>query len=112
MSGIESSPESMNGVALHEKIKLDAVSCVSPLPEQLSAVMVDASCFTLPYDYSLCDALGQRGCRVLLERSNFSAFEWVHEASSFRVSNHFYRFSQRQGNGKAGRPSKLLKAGE
>jgi len=95
----------------------------SPLPvvprslrkEPMTSVMVDASCFTLPYDYSLCDALGEQGCRVILERSEFRAFEWVRPASSFQVSNDydFYRFSQRvQLNGRFKASLKAVKAAE
>ena len=79
----------------------------------MNSVMVDASCFTLPYDYSLCDALGEQGCRVILERSEFRAFEWLRPASSFRISNHFYRFSNRvQLSGKLKASLKAVKAAE
>ena len=79
----------------------------------LTAVMVDASCFTLPYDYSLCDALGEQGCRVILERSEFRAFEWVRPASSFQVSNKFYGFTQRaQLRGRLKSSLKAVKAAE
>jgi glycosyltransferase involved in cell wall biosynthesis len=79
----------------------------------LTAVMVDASCFTLPYDYSLCDALGEQGCRVILERSEFRAFQWVRPASSFQLSNQFYRFTQRvQLSGKLKASLKAVKAAE
>src|SRR5271169_804410 len=79
----------------------------------LTSVMVDASCFTLPYDYSLCDALGEQGCRVILERSEFRAFDWVRPASSFQVSNNFYRFSQQiQDKGRLKASLKAVKAAE
>lgn len=79
----------------------------------MTAVMVDTSCFTLPYDYSLCDALGEQGCRVILERSEFQSFEWVRPASSFQVSNDFYRFSQRvQLKGKLKAAQKAVKAAD
>lgn len=85
----------------------------SPRTEPMTAVMVDASCFTLPYDYSLCDALGEQGCRVILERSEFQAFEWVRPASSFQVANDFYRFSQRvQLKGRLKTAQKAVKAAE
>jgi glycosyltransferase involved in cell wall biosynthesis len=57
--------------------------------------MVDASCFTLPYDYSLCDALGEQGCRVILACSEFRAFKWIRPASAFEVSYDFYHLTQR-----------------
>ena len=79
----------------------------------MTSVMVDASCFTLPYDYSLCDALGEQGCRVILERSEFRAFDWVRPASSFQVSNNFYRFSQQiQVKGRLKASLKAVKAAE
>jgi glycosyltransferase involved in cell wall biosynthesis len=66
----------------------------------VTTVLVDASCFSLPYDYSLCGALADRGCRVLLARSEFLAGEWTRPASGFEAWNHFYRLShgkKRQG---------------
>ncbi|MGA9800302.1 MAG: glycosyltransferase family 4 protein [Terriglobales bacterium] len=59
----------------------------------MTSVVVDASCFTLPYDYSLCDALAEQGCRVFLARSEFLAGEWTRSASGFESWNHFYRLS-------------------
>ena len=49
--------------------------------------------FSLPYDYSLCDALGNEGCRVFLVRSEFLAGEWIRRAHGFEAWNHFYRLS-------------------
>jgi glycosyltransferase involved in cell wall biosynthesis len=80
-------------------------NAISPTPMSLGSgpvttVIVDASCFSLPYDYSLCDALGDRGCRVFLARSEFLAGEWTRTASGFEAWNHFYRWShgkKRQG---------------
>jgi glycosyltransferase involved in cell wall biosynthesis len=66
----------------------------------LTSVVVDASCFTLPYDYSLCEALAEQGCRVFLARSEFLAGAWTRSASGFETWNHFYRLShgkKRQG---------------
>jgi glycosyltransferase involved in cell wall biosynthesis len=56
-----------------------------------SVLMVDASCFSLPYDYSLCEALAGRGCDVTLVRSEFVHTPW--QAVSFAVRNHFYERS-------------------
>ncbi len=39
--------------------------------QPLSVVVVDPSCFSLPYDYSLCHALCATGCEVTLARSRF-----------------------------------------
>jgi glycosyltransferase involved in cell wall biosynthesis len=66
----------------------------------MTSVVVDASCFSLPYDYSLCDALGEQGCRVFLARSEFLAGKWTRSASGFETWNHFYALShgkKRQG---------------
>ena len=77
-----------------------ASSRMSHRSAPVTSVMVDASCFSLPYDYSLCDALADQGCRVILARSEFLAGEWTRPASSFEACNHFYRLShskKRQG---------------
>jgi glycosyltransferase involved in cell wall biosynthesis len=66
---------------------------ISARSRSMTAVVVDASCFTLPYDYSLCDALGDQGCRVILARSEFQAGEWNRTPSAFEAWNHFYRLS-------------------
>ena len=52
-----------------------------------SVLMVDASCFSPPYDYSLCEALEGRGCAVILVRSAFLHTPWP--APRFTVRNHF-----------------------
>jgi len=54
-----------------------------------SVVVVDPSCYSLPYDYSLCEALAQHGCRVTLARSEFLYAKWSHPRS-FEDWNHFY----------------------
>ena len=54
-----------------------------------SVLVVDPSCFSLPYDYSLCEALSNRGCAVTLVRSEFVHTPWQ-AATSFKVWNHFY----------------------
>ncbi len=59
----------------------------------MCVAMVDASCFSLPYDYSLCEALGSEGHRVVLVRSEFRGTQWKRNASEFEVWNHFYRKS-------------------
>lgn len=72
----------------------------SPRSAPVTSVVVDASCFSLPYDYSLCDALAEQGCRVFLARSEFLAGEWTRQASGFEAWNHFYGLShakKRQG---------------
>ena len=66
----------------------------------MTSVVVDASCFSLPYDYSLCDALADQGCRVFLARSEFLAGEWTRTADRFEAWKHFYPLShgkKRQG---------------
>ncbi len=66
----------------------------------ITSVVVDASCFSLPYDYSLCEALADQGCRVFLARSEFLAGEWTRTADRFEAWKHFYPLShskKRQG---------------
>jgi len=72
----------------------------SPRSASVTSVVVDASCFSLPYDYSLCDALAGQGCRIFLARSEFRAGEWTRPANGFEVCSYFYRLShgkKRQG---------------
>ncbi len=79
----------------------------------LVTVMVDPSCFSLPYDYSLCHALGGDGHRVLLARSEFRASQWKRPASGFEVWNHFYNQSHQAKPGRVHRAvGKLGKAAE
>jgi len=40
------------------------------------AVVTDPSCFSLPYDYSLCNALHVAGCGVILARSKYLYDQW------------------------------------
>jgi glycosyltransferase involved in cell wall biosynthesis len=55
----------------------------------MSVVVVDASCYSLPYDYSLCNALGREGCRVVLARSEYRQ-PWKGSADTFEDWKHFY----------------------
>lgn len=77
-----------------------------------SVVVVDASCFTLPYDYSLCNALVGGGCEVLLVQSEFLYANWdLH--NSFEVSKHFYQRTYKWAAGRRqGRFWKLAKAAD
>ena len=77
-----------------ERLISDAAICTRSA--SITTVMVDASCFSLPYDYSLCDELSRKGCRVFLARSEFLAGEWSRAASTFETWNHFYRLSHRK----------------
>jgi len=80
---------------------------------RINTVVVDASCFSLPYDYSLCDALGDQACRVFLARSEFLAGEWSRAPSKFEAWNHFYRLSHRRKRYGVFSPLwKLIKAAE
>src|SRR5579862_2055754 len=79
----------------------------------MTSVVVDASCFTLPYDYSLCNALAEQGCRVFLARSEFLAGEWTRSASGFESWNHFYRLSHDKKRQRVFAATwRLIKAGE
>jgi glycosyltransferase involved in cell wall biosynthesis len=60
--------------------------CVSG---NLAVVMVDPSCYTLPYDYSLCEGLQHHGCKVTLARSHFLHSD-RQESASFEDWEHFY----------------------
>src|ERR1700687_3623434 len=85
----------------------------SPRSAPVTTVVVDASCFSLPYDYSLCDALGGQGCRVFLARSEFLAGEWTRGASGFEAWNHFYRLSHgKKHQGVLAPLWRIIKAGE
>jgi len=53
------------------------------------AVVADPSCFSLPYDYSLCHALHAAGCGVMLARSNYLYDQWE-PARTFASWNGFY----------------------
>ena len=77
-----------------------------------SIVVVDPSCFTLPYDYCLCDALVRGGCKVLLVQSEFLYASWdLHK--SFNVSKHFYHYThQWAADHPQGRLWKLAKGAE
>jgi glycosyltransferase involved in cell wall biosynthesis len=58
-----------------------------------SVLVLDPSCFSLPYDYSLCEALASRGCAVTLVRSEFVHTSSWQAATSFKVWSHFYQRS-------------------
>ena len=55
----------------------------------MSVVIVDAPCFTLSYDFSLCEALVENQCQVMLARSSYSHATWQ-AAGSFEDWNGFY----------------------
>src|SRR5690348_11995339 len=58
----------------------------------VSVVVVDPSCFSLPYDYSLCHALFATGCEVTLARSRFLYDEWAF-SGPFASWDRFYEFT-------------------
>src|SRR5438552_12041074 len=77
-----------------------------------SVMVLDSSCFTLPYDYSLCEALADHGCAVTLVRSESANTPWQ-TRTSFQVWNHFYERSQaRAREGASGPLWKLGKLAE
>lgn len=59
---------------------------------QVRIMMVDPSCFSLPYDHSLCEALVRNGCHVTLARSKFLDIDWNYQ-TSYTVWEDFYRFT-------------------
>jgi len=56
---------------------------------RMSIVVADPRGYTPPYDYSLCNALAQRGCDVLLASSELGPVKWNLKAH-FPVWNQFY----------------------
>lgn len=58
--------------------------------DNLRVVIVDPSCFSLPYDYSLCEGLARRGTEVTLARSGFLHSSWNWPTQSFEDWQHFY----------------------
>jgi len=86
---------------------------LDPRPPSVTAVVVDASCFSLPYDYSLCDALARDGHRIVLARSEFRGTQWKRSANGFEVWNHFYHASHKKKSGALSRAvGKVMKAAE
>jgi glycosyltransferase involved in cell wall biosynthesis len=61
---------------------------------QISVVVVDAPCFTLSYDYSLCQALVKNQCQVMLARSAYSHANWCAQGS-FESWEGFYPLAGR-----------------
>ena len=56
----------------------------------LRVVVVDPSCFSLPYDYSLCDGLARLGVNIMLARSEFIHSQWRWPSLNFEDWKHFY----------------------
>lgn len=75
-----------------------------------SVVMVDPSCYSLPYDYSLCQALASQGWSVALERSRFLYGDF-RLACDVEVRERFYRVAH-QFSGSRGMIWKCLKGVE
>ena len=70
--------------------------------------VVDPPAYTLPYDRSLCAALGAAGADVELVTSPF-VHGPVHALEGFEVTEHFYRGSARRGLDAVGRvPHKAI----
>ncbi len=63
---------------------------VAGTAENLRVVIVDASCFSLPYDYSLCEGLARRRAEVILARSEFLHSSWRWPTQGFKDWQHFY----------------------
>jgi len=58
----------------------------------MKVVIIDPSCFTMPYDHCLCNALSHRGCEVYFIGSRYLYGKWEYSADYQRI-NHFYRFT-------------------
>jgi glycosyltransferase involved in cell wall biosynthesis len=79
---------------------------------QMSVVVVDAPCFTLSYDFSLCEALVKNQCKVLLARSKYSHATWC-ASDSFELWEGFYPLAGKLSRMALPGPCKrLLKAAE
>src|SRR5438552_15231090 len=61
---------------------------------QISVVVVDAPCFTLSHDVSLCEALVKNQCKVMLARSAYSHANW-YASGSFELWEGFYPIAGR-----------------
>ncbi|PSH03954.1 MAG: hypothetical protein CXZ00_09045 [Acidobacteria bacterium] len=76
----------------------------------LRVVVVDPSCFSLPYDYSLCDGLARLGVNIMLARSEFIHSQWRWPSLNFEDWKHFYplchAYAQRHGTGRVWRYAK------
>ena len=83
------------GVPSDSKYAMSGVTTAKTDPQRaLSVVVVDPSCFSLPYDYSLCNALARHGCSMTLAHSEFHYAAWNLSAEFVRWK-HFYRRTQR-----------------
>jgi glycosyltransferase involved in cell wall biosynthesis len=79
---------------------------------QISVVVVDAPCFTLSYDFSLCEALVKNQCKVMLARSAYSYATWC-ASCSFELWERFYPLAGKLSKISVPAPCKrLLKAAE
>lgn len=73
---------------------LDVPMLTNSFSNQLSVVVVDPRGYTPPYDYSLCNALSQKGCDVLLAGTELGPVEW-NVQPQFPVWNRFYDQAKR-----------------
>jgi len=80
---------------------------VSGPGSSLSVMVVDPSSFSPAYDYSLCDALAQAGCRVTLAQGGTQSPQFS-QARTFDLWSKFYRTSYASPY----RASKLLKGAD
>jgi len=55
-------------------------------------VIIDPSCFSMPYDHSLCEALAKQECQVLFIGSQSPYDQWKHP-TSYKRWDHFYRLT-------------------
>jgi glycosyltransferase involved in cell wall biosynthesis len=77
---------------------------------QMSTAIVDASCYSLPYDRSLCLALSEAGCEVMLARSKFP-YELQERSEPFLTWDGFYSLTHRLGVPPARRRIRMLLKG-
>lgn len=60
----------------------------------MRVAIIDSSCFSLPYDHCLCEALSRQNCEVNFISSHFLYTTWNHEVSYQRY-NHYYNWTRR-----------------
>ena len=69
---------------------------------KLSVVVVDPRGYTPPYDYSLCNALLEHGCEVLLASTELGQVEWKIDGHFPRWNNFYDRTGKSRNDGGAG----------
>jgi glycosyltransferase involved in cell wall biosynthesis len=88
----ENMPDLLPPFAVEPSYSADMSVSEAQPHKSLSVVVVDPSCFSLPYDSSLCHALFATGCEVTLARSRFLYDNWAF-SGPFASWDRFYEFT-------------------